>query len=239
MEEHGNEATMEDIDAEMKLLAEEHQKKIKAGTYKKKSVKAPRKKEIGISIKENTQQSIQYTRRPVIANTDKGKGILVEEGQLPKKNYSTSDVAQVESRINKSTSDVAHVDVSTKVVTTSDKAQVVQTQPAPQLKGFLRPVLSETLTLEPVNFSQTRTVLGKEYYDKSGLGSHREKRINNRPLDQKSLAEAGIGVSQESLDKLESVQMVYHRGLKKEVLLYFMSDGRVYRVGEADVQLKL
>ncbi|KAK1401026.1 hypothetical protein POM88_000631 [Heracleum sosnowskyi] len=198
VEEHGGEATMEDIDAEMKLLAEEHQKKIEAG-----------------------------------------KGILIEERQLPKKNYSTSDVAQVESRINKSTSDVAHVDISTKVVTTSDKAQVVQTQLAPQLQGFLRPVLSETLTLEAVDFSQTRTVLGKESYDKSGLGSHREKRINNRPLDQTSLGEPGVGVSQESLDKLESVQMVYHRGLKKEVMLYFMSDGRVYRVGEADVQLKL
>ncbi|KAK1369518.1 hypothetical protein POM88_035610 [Heracleum sosnowskyi] len=225
LDEHDGEVTVEDLEAEMKMLSEEHKKKVASGNYKKKSVKAPKKKEIGISIKENTQQSIQYTRRPVIANTDKGKGILVEEGQLPKKNYSTSDVA--------------HVDISTKVVTTSDKAQVVQTQLAPQLKGFLRPVLSETLTLEPVDFSQTRTVLGKESYDKSGLGSHREKRINNRPLDQTSLAEAGIGVSQESLDKLESVQMVYHRGLKKEVLLYFMSDGRVYRVGEADVQLKL
>ncbi|KAK1390407.1 hypothetical protein POM88_018585 [Heracleum sosnowskyi] len=239
MEEHGGEATVEDIDAEMKLLAKEHQKKIEAGTYKKKSVKAPRKKEIGISIKENTQQSIQYTRRPVIANTDKGKGKLVEEGQLPKKNYSTSDVAQVESRINKSTSDVAHVDISTKVVTTSDKAQVVQTQLAPQLQGFLRPVLSETLTLEAVDFSQTRIVLGKESYDKSGLGSHREKRINNRPLDQTSLAEPGVGVTQENLDKLVSVQMIYHKGLKKEFLLYFMSDGRVYRIGEADVQIKL
>ncbi|KAK1401537.1 hypothetical protein POM88_001142 [Heracleum sosnowskyi] len=237
--EHGQDATVEDIQAEEQMLAEEHKKKVVSGTYMKKSVKAPRKKETGISIKENTQQSIQYTRRPVIANTDKGKGILEEEGQLPKKNYSTSDVAQVESNISKSTSDVAHVDVSTKVMTTSDKAQVVQTQPAPQLKGFLRPTLSETLTLQPVDFSQTRTVLGKESFDKSGLGSHREKRINNRSLDQTSLAEAGIGVSQESLDKLESVQMVYHRGLKKEVLLYFMSDGRVYRVGEADIQLKL
>ncbi|KAK1393465.1 hypothetical protein POM88_012521 [Heracleum sosnowskyi] len=240
MEEHGGEATVEDIDIEMKLLAEEHQKKIEASTYKKKA-KAPRKKEMGISIKENvnSQQSLQYTRRPMIAKSDKGKGILVEEGQLPKKNYSTSDVAQVESRPNKSTSDVAHVDVSTKVVTTSDNAQVVQTQLAPQLQGFLRPVLSETLKLEAVNFSQTRTVHGKQSYDKSGLGSHREKRITNSPFDHSSLAEPGIGVSQESLDKLESVQMVYHRGLKKEVLLYFLSDGRVYRVGEADVQLKL
>ncbi|KAK1388202.1 hypothetical protein POM88_016380 [Heracleum sosnowskyi] len=218
--EHGQDATVEDIQAEEQMLAEEHKKKVASGNYKKKS-------------------SIQYTRRPVITNTDKGKGILVEEGQLPKKNYSTSDIAQVESRISKSTSDAAHVDVSTKVVTTSDKAQVVQTQLAPQLKGFLRPALSETLTLQPVDFSQTRTVLGKESFDKSGLGSHREKRINNRSLDQTSLAEAGIGVSQESLDKLESVQMVYHRGLKKEVLLYFMSDGRVYRIGENDIQLKL
>ncbi|KAK1389321.1 hypothetical protein POM88_017499 [Heracleum sosnowskyi] len=213
--EHGQDATVEDIQAEEQMLAEEHKKKVASGNYKKKSVKAPRKKEIGISIKENTQQSIQYTRRPVITNTDKGK------------------------RISKSTYDAAHVDVSTKVVTTSDKAQVVQTQLAPQLKGFLRPALSETLTLQPVDFSQTRTVLGKESFDKSGLGSHREKRINNRSLDQTSLAEAGIGVSQESLDKLESVQMVYHRGLKKEVLLYFMSDGRVYRIGEVDIQLKL
>ncbi|KAK1359864.1 hypothetical protein POM88_044338 [Heracleum sosnowskyi] len=198
LDEHDGEVTVEDLEAEMKMLSEEHKKKVASG-----------------------------------------KGILVEEGQLPKKNYSTSDVAQVESRINKSISDVAHVDISTKVVTTSDKAQVVQTQLAPQLQGFLRPVLSETLTLEAVDFSQTRTVLGKESHDKSGLGSHREKRINNRSLDQTSLAEAGIGVSQESLDKLEYVQMVYHKGLKKEVLLYFMSDGRVYRVGEADVQLKL
>ncbi|KAK1387420.1 hypothetical protein POM88_015598 [Heracleum sosnowskyi] len=46
MEEHGGEATVEDMDAELKLLAEEHQKKVEAGTYKKKAVKAPRKKEI-------------------------------------------------------------------------------------------------------------------------------------------------------------------------------------------------
>ena len=37
----------------------------------------------------------------------------------------------------------------------------------------------------------------------------------------------------------ESVQMVHNRDTKKDVLLYFMADGRVYRIGEGDVQLKL
>ncbi|KAK1365606.1 hypothetical protein POM88_041167 [Heracleum sosnowskyi] len=206
LEEHGNEATVEDMEAEMLSLAEEHEKKLKDGTYKKKAVKAPRKKETGISIKENTQQSLQNSRKPVIANTDKGKGKLVEEGQLPRKNYSTSD-----------------------------NAHVVQTQLAPQLQStFRRPILPETLKPETVNFSETRTVLGKESYDKYGLGSHREKRINNRPGDQSSLAVSGI-ITQESLDMLESVQMIFHKVLKKEFLLYFMADGRVYKVAESDI----
>ncbi|KAK1384246.1 hypothetical protein POM88_021981 [Heracleum sosnowskyi] len=213
LEEHGGEATVEDMDAEMKLLADQHKKKIGSGTYKKKA-------------------------KPVIANTDKGKGKLVEEGQLPRKNYSTSDIAQVESKFIKSTSDAAQVDVSTKVVTTSDNAHVVQTQLAPQLQcTFRRPILPETLKPETVNFSETRTVLGKESYDKSGLGSHREKRINNRPGDQSSLAVSGIN-TQESLDMLEFVQMIFHKLLKKEFLLYFMADGRVYKVAESDINLK-
>ncbi|KAK1399123.1 hypothetical protein POM88_008986 [Heracleum sosnowskyi] len=240
LEEHGNEATVEDMEAEMLSLAEEHEKKLKDGTYKKKEIKAPRKKEKGIVIKENvnSDQSLQYSRRPVIKNADKGKGKLVEEEQLPKKIYSTSDIAQVETRLAKSTSDAAQVDDTIEDKPASDKAQAVQTQLAPQLKGFLRPVFSETLTLQPVDFSQTRTVLGKESYDKSGLGSHREKRINNRSQDNISLVGSGIGNTQENLDKLESVQLIFHRVLKKQFLLYFMSDGRVYRVGESDVNLK-
>ncbi|KAK1379200.1 hypothetical protein POM88_025944 [Heracleum sosnowskyi] len=238
MAEHGKGVTIEDIQAEEQMLAEAHKKNLEAGIYKKKEIKAPRKKETGISIKENTQQSIQYTRRPVIKNADKGKGILVEEEQLPKKNYSTSDKAQVEVFEAKSTSDKAQVDVIVKDVPTSDNAQVVQTQLSSPLQGFKRSSLSETLKPSQVNFLQTRTVLGKQSYDKSGLGSHQEKRVNNSPLDHTSLAEPGVGVTQENLDKLESVQMIYHRGLKKEFLLYFMADGRVYRIGEDDIRLK-
>ncbi|KAK1387947.1 hypothetical protein POM88_016125 [Heracleum sosnowskyi] len=237
LEEHGGEVTVEDMEAEMLSLAEEHEKKLKDGTYKKKAVKVPRRKEKGIFIKEISQQSIQDSRKPMIAKNDKGKGKLVE-GQLPMKNFSTSDKAQVEVFEARSISDAAQVDVSTKIVTTSDKAQVVQTQLAPQLQStFRRPVLSETLTLQPVDFSQTRTVLGKESFDKSGLGSHREKRIKNRPGDQSSLAVSGI-ITQESLDMLESVQMIFHKVLKKEFLLYFMADGRVYKVAESDINLK-
>ncbi|KAK1403291.1 hypothetical protein POM88_002896 [Heracleum sosnowskyi] len=177
----------------------------------------------GIVIKENvnSDQSLQYSRRPVINNADKGKGKLVEEEQLPKKIYSTSDIAQVETRLAKSTSDVAQV-----------------VQKSTQLSGFTKPKILEDLKLEAVKFSETRTVLGKEAFDKSGLGSHRERRINNRSQDNISLAESGIGVTQENLDKLESVQLIFHRILKKQFLLYFMSDGRVYKVGESDVNLK-
>ena len=102
IKEHGKDVTIEDIRAEEQILAEEHKKKIEAGIYKKKSIKAPRKKETGISIKENTQQSIQYTRRPVIRNSDKGKGIMIEEPNLKKKDNSTSEIAQVGTRSVKS-----------------------------------------------------------------------------------------------------------------------------------------
>ncbi|KAK1372946.1 hypothetical protein POM88_029139 [Heracleum sosnowskyi] len=217
------------------MLAEEHKKNLEAGIYKKKEIKAPRKKEVGISIKENTQQSIQYTRRPVIGNSDKGKGIMIEEPNLKKKIYSTSDIAQVETRLAKSTSDAAQVDDTTKVMTTSDVAQVVQK--STQLPGFCKPKILEDLKLEAVNFSETRTVLGKEGKDKSGLGSHRERRINTSPMDQSSLAVSGI-ITQENLDMLDSVQMIFHKVLKKEFLLYFMNDGRVYKVAESDINLK-
>ncbi|KAK1379332.1 hypothetical protein POM88_026076 [Heracleum sosnowskyi] len=225
LEEHGGEATVEDIDAELQILAEEHKKNVEAGIYKK-AAKAPRKKEQGISIRENvnSEQSLQYSRRPVGANTDKGKGKIIKEPKLSKKAYSISDIAQVELRPNQSTTDVAQVDDSVKVVTTSNTAQVVQTQLiSPQLQGtFRRPSKDETLKPENVNILQSRTVLGKESYDRSGLGSHRERRINNSPLDHTSLAEPGVGVTQESLDKLESVQMIYHRGIKKRSFCYIL-----------------
>ncbi|KAK1383709.1 hypothetical protein POM88_021444 [Heracleum sosnowskyi] len=186
MKEHGKNVTIEDIQAEEQMLAEEHKKNLEAGIYKRKEIKAPRKKEVGISIKENIQQSVQNTRRPVIRNSDKGKGIMIEEPNLKKKDISTSNIAQVETRLAKSTSDAAQVDVSIEDMTTSDVAQVVQKSTL--LPGFSKSKILEDLKLEAVNFSETRTVLGKEAFDKSGLGSHRERRTNNRSQDKFSLA---------------------------------------------------
>ncbi|KAK1370249.1 hypothetical protein POM88_036341 [Heracleum sosnowskyi] len=151
LDEHDGEVTVEDLEAEMKMLSEEHRKKVASGNYKKKAVKVPRKKELGISIKENSQQSMQYSRRPTDIISGKGKGKLIED-IVTKKNYSTSDIAQVEYVLNQSTTDKAQVDDSSKVVTTSDVAQVVQTQLSTQLQGFKRPILPETLKPESVNF---------------------------------------------------------------------------------------
>ena len=75
--------------------------------------------------------------------------------------------------------------------------------------------------------------------DRSGLGHTREKHCYNNPRDPSSLSVPGKGVTQEQLDQLESVQMVYSALLKNCVLLYFMKDGRVYKIREEDVALKI
>ena len=78
----------------------------------------------------------------------------------------------------------------------------------------------------------TQAVLGKEARDLSGLGSHRERRVNSRPNDPSSLAIPGIGVTPESLDRLESVQLVHDKYTSTDVLLYFLSNGSVFRIKE-------
>ncbi|KAK1402493.1 hypothetical protein POM88_002098 [Heracleum sosnowskyi] len=203
LEEHGADATIEDIQAEELMLAEEHERNLKSG------------------------KSLQQAKRAVETKLDKGKGKFVEEHQIMKKAQTTSDNAQVVQTLE--------------AVTTSDSTQVVQTQLSSQLqRTFAKPItVQHSLIPANVNILQNRTIMGKESRDKSGLGSHREKRVNNSPVDQTSLAEPGVGVTQENLDTLESVQLIHHRGLKKDFLLYFKSDGRVYRVGEADIGLKM
>ncbi|KAK1380135.1 hypothetical protein POM88_026879 [Heracleum sosnowskyi] len=166
LEEHGADATIEDIQAEEKMLAEEHEKNLKSEKIKK-VVKVSRPKEKGIIIKENvnSQQSLQYSRRPVEASLDKGKGKLVKEKQVLKKAQSTSDNAQV--------------DKSLEAVTTTDTIQVVQTQlSSSQLQRmFAKPItVQHSLIPGNENILQSRTIMGKESRDRSGLGSHREKR---------------------------------------------------------------
>ena len=81
-------------------------------------------------------------------------------------------------------------------------------------------------------------MLGKEARDLSGLGSHREGRVNTRPTDPSSLAVPGTGVTPESLDRLELVQLVHDKYTRTDVLLYFLTNGSVFRIKENGILLK-
>ncbi|KAK1393573.1 hypothetical protein POM88_012629 [Heracleum sosnowskyi] len=95
LEEHGADATIQDIQAEELMLAKEHEQNLKSGKVKK-VVKVSRPKEKGIVIKENvnSQQSLQQAKKAEETSSYKGKGKLVEES-VQKKAQTTSDNAQV------------------------------------------------------------------------------------------------------------------------------------------------
>ncbi|KAL8097301.1 hypothetical protein AgCh_030438 [Apium graveolens] len=107
--------------------------------------------------------------------------------------------------------------------TTSNMAQVVHSQD----------MLSSDMTLK-----QATSDIAYEAKDKSGLGSADERRVQNTTNDPTSLSEPGVGATPERLNQLESVQMVYHTFLKEDILLYFMTDGRVYLIRENAIPLK-
>jgi hypothetical protein len=131
--------------------------------------------------------------------------------------------------------------ISKKANTTSVSTQVVQKPLSDQMQRFFaKPTIpDQTLKDEETNFPQGKAFMGKQGRDTSGLGSGRGIMVNTSPIDPSSLAVPGKGVPQENLDKLESVQLIHQRSLKKDFLLYFMSDGTVFKVGEYDVDLKL
>ena len=70
------------------------------------------------------------------------------------------------------------------------------------------------------------------------MGNADERRVSNTTLDPTSLSEPGIGTTPERLDQLEFVQMVYHSALKEQVMLYFMTDGRVFQIRQDAINLK-
>ena len=70
------------------------------------------------------------------------------------------------------------------------------------------------------------------------MGSADERRVHNTTNDPTSLSEPGIGATPERLNQLESVQMVYHTYLKEYIMLYFMTDGRVYHIRQNAIPLK-
>ena len=70
------------------------------------------------------------------------------------------------------------------------------------------------------------------------MGSSDERRVHNTTNDPTSLSESGVGATPERLNQLESVQMVYHSVLKEDIMLYFMTDGRVFQIRENAIPLK-
>ena len=135
----------------------------------------------------------------------------------------TSDIAQVgliSEDKSKETSDIAHVK-SSKLL----------------LPGFTKAKQTQPLKTAASGF-EARVVTGKEARDKSGLGSVDERRVQNTTNDPTSLSEPGVGATPKRLNQLESVQMVYHTFLKEHILLYFMTDGRVYHIRENAIPLK-
>lgn len=181
---------------------------------------------------------------------DKTVQVLIP--RTTKKSQSTSDSAHVDRNQDllksedkdQTTSDIPHVGLGhteeKKPETTSDKAQVVVTSGLAEhfAKHFRKPTQLTEVQKPIENLLQSRTILGKQGRNMAGLGSHKEIRINDCPVDHSSLSKPGVGVTPESLDKLESVQLVYHSGLKEQIFLHFMTDGRVYQVKKADLQLK-
>ncbi|KAL8134591.1 hypothetical protein AgCh_009567 [Apium graveolens] len=56
--------------------------------------------------------------------------------------------------------------------------------------------------------------------------------------NQSAISMTGVGATPERLNQLESVQMVYHTFLREHILLYFMTDGRVYHIRQNAIPLK-
>ena len=95
------------------------------------------------------------------------------------------------------TSDIAHVGLGReeekKTETTSDRAQVELTSGLSKI--FTRPTQNTEVLKPQVNIYQSRTILGKEGRDKTGLGCSEEKRINNSPVDHSSLVKPDVGIT--------------------------------------------
>ncbi|KAL8102783.1 hypothetical protein AgCh_027344 [Apium graveolens] len=250
------------MEEEARLKSEKVKSKSEAFVGKKKLPKAK-----GIVIKERTNPEATKAKSQLqIDPRSKGKEkvgepikvyvppvdeeITVEDAKLAltsrKISKTTSDMTQVvqskdivSSDISKKqvTSDIAQVNLISedKSKETSDIAHVKPSKLL--LPGFTKAKQTQPLKTAVSGF-KARVVTGKEARDKSGLGSADERRIQNTTNDPTSLSEPGIGATPERLNQLESVQMVYHTYLKEHILLYFMTDGRVYHIRENAIPLK-
>ncbi|KAL1811543.1 hypothetical protein ACET3Z_021608 [Daucus carota] len=251
---------LELIAAEEAELKKEHIEAINSGKIQKPAKSTTKPKEKGILIKESTVADQSLPVKKVYSEdeyTSKGKSKVDEhlEKGWEKKKSTTSDKDQVvkekkleaaisdkahvaEPQKERLTSDIAQVNKDAKKDTTSDKAQAVFKPTTTPLAGFAKPTLMTEISFEkgsiqPISYR-------KAGRDKGGLGSKYEKfdqSIGSRPDDPLSLCAPKTGVLQDKMDKLDSVQLVKNdRG--DNILIYFMSDGTVFRVLEADLYAK-
>ena len=126
--EENVDANLEDLIAEDERIAEEHKENLASGKVKKVEEKT-RPKLKGIIIKENVSSQSLQTRK-IISNADlknKGKAKVGEVPEL-KKGTSTSDKDHVDTQEDRSTSNKAQVEEQKQIVTTTDRAQVVQSR---------------------------------------------------------------------------------------------------------------
>ncbi|KAL8088519.1 hypothetical protein AgCh_038341 [Apium graveolens] len=243
------------MDLESLMEEEARLKSEKVTSKSEASGKKPLPKIKGIVIKERTHTEATLAKsQPQIDPRSKGKEKVGEPIKVyvpPEDEEITDekdDLALTSRKVLKTTSDMAQVvqsqdkvssDISKKQVT-SDTAQVnliSEDRPKTLLPGFTKAKQTQPLKTAASGF-EARVVTGKEARDTTGLGSADERRIHNTTNDPTSLSEPGIGATPERLNQLESVQMVYHTYLKEHILLYFMTDGRVYRIRQNAIPLK-
>ncbi|KAL1804880.1 hypothetical protein ACET3Z_027948 [Daucus carota] len=251
---------LELIAAEEAELKKEHVEAINSGKIQKPAKSTTKPKEKGILIKEATVADQSLPVKKVYSEdeyTSKGKSKVDEhlEKGWDKKESTTSDKDQVvkekkseaaisdkahvaEPQKERLTSDIAQVNKDAKKDTTSDKAQAVFKPTTTPLAGFAKPSLMTEISFEKGSIQPISH--RKAGRDKGGLGSKYEKfdqSIGSRPDDPSSLCAPKTGALQEKMDKLDSVQLVKNdRG--DNILIYFMSDGTVFRVLEADLYAK-
>ncbi|KAL1818288.1 hypothetical protein ACET3Z_013157 [Daucus carota] len=251
---------LELIAAEEAELKKEHIEAINSGKIQKPAKSTAKPKEKGILIKEATVADQSLLVKKVYSEdeyTSKGKSKVDEhlEKGWDKKKSTTSDKDQVvkekktEAAISDKahvaepqkeilTSDKAQVNKDAKTDTTSDKAQAVFKPTTTPLAGFAKPTLMTEISFEKGSIQPISH--RKAGRDKGGLGSKYEKfdqSIGSRPDDPSSLCAPKTGVLQDKMEKLDSVQLAKNdRG--DNILIYFMSDGTVFRVLEADLYAK-
>ncbi|KAL8157879.1 hypothetical protein AgCh_002553 [Apium graveolens] len=243
------------MDLESLMEEEARLKSEKVTSKSEASGKKPLPKLKGIVIKERTHTEATLARsQPQIDLRSKGKEKVGEpiKVYVPPEDEEITDekdnLALTSRKVLKTTSDMAQVVQSQEIISsdiqkkqvTSDIAQVnliSEDRPKTLLPGFTKAKQTQPLKTT-VSGIEARVVTGKEARDKTGLGSADERRIHNTTNDPTSLSEPGIGATPERLNQLESVQMVYHTYLKEYILLYFMTDGRVYHIRQNVIPLK-